>query len=58
MSVLTLKDVSYTYDKRKRSEQTGPVGRRISECRSRGLPVNTWCRENGVNEQPLECHAQ
>ena len=24
---------------------------RISECRSSGMPVKTWCRENGVNEQ-------
>ena len=24
---------------------------RISECRSSGMPVKTWCRENGINEQ-------
>ena len=24
---------------------------RISECRSSGMLVKTWCRENGVNEQ-------
>ena len=24
---------------------------RISECRSSGMPVKTWCRENGVCEQ-------
>ena len=24
---------------------------RISECRSSGMPVKIWCRENGINEQ-------
>ena len=24
---------------------------RISECRSSGMPVKAWCRENGINEQ-------
>ena len=24
---------------------------RITECRSSGMPIKTWCHENGINEQ-------